>query len=167
MRARVFAALVGLVALASPAELAAADGDSDFLAFSLGAFDLGDEETTAEARIEYRSDRKVLYLGPMAGLMVNFDGGAYVYGGVYLDLLFGRRWVVMPSLAVGAYREGDGKDLGGTLEFRSGVEVSYRLGNGSRIGIAFHHISNAGLRDKNPGAESLVFTYAVPFDTLF
>lgn len=167
MGGRLVAVLMGLVALASPGSGAAADGDPGFLAFSLGAFDINDDETTAEARIEYRHDGKLLYLGPFMGLMVNADGGAYAYGGIYLDLFFGRRWVLMPNFAVGAYREGDSKDLGGTLEFRSGVEIAYRLANRSRIGIAFHHTSNASLRDVNPGTEALVFTFAIPLAKLF
>ena len=154
------AGLALVVAAAKPA--AAQDGD--FLAFSLGAFDFINE-TTTEARIEYRSGWKTFNVGPMLGVMFNSKASLYVYGGFYLDLSFGR-WVVMPNLAVGAYYEGNGKDLGHVIEFHSGVEVSYRFDNRSRLGIALHHISNANIGDRNPGAESLVVTYAIPFDRL-
>ncbi|HID90986.1 TPA: hypothetical protein EYP44_03395, partial [Candidatus Bathyarchaeota archaeon] len=40
-----------------------------------------------------------------------------------------------------------GKDLGGALEFRSGIEASYAFENDSRLGVAFNHISNASLYD--------------------
>ena len=154
------AGLALVVAAAKPA--AAQDGD--YLAFSLGAFDFVNE-TTTEARIEYRSGRKKFNIGPKLGVLFTSKASLYVYGGFYLDLSFGR-WVVMPSLAVGAYYEGNGKDLGHVIEFHSGVEVSYRFDDRSRLGIALHHISNANIGDRNPGAESLVVTYAIPFDLL-
>ena len=156
------AGLALVVAAAKPA--AAQDGD--FLAFSLGAFDVFDDETTTEAHIEYRSGWKLFNVGPTLGVMFNSDAGLYVYGGVYLDLFLGRRWLVMPNVAVGAYHQGDSKDLGSTFEFHAAVEVSYRFDGGSRLGIALHHISNAGLGDSNKGANSLVVTYAISFDHL-
>ena len=33
-----------------------------------------------------------------------------------------------------------------------------------RLGLAFQHISNAGIDDENQGTESLVLTYAIPFN---
>ena len=51
------------------------------------------------------------------------------------------------------YGEGDGKDLGHAIEFRSGIEVAYRFDDYSRLGLSFTHISNAGLDERNPGVE--------------
>ena len=141
---------------------AAAAEEPEFLAVSLGAFDMSDDETSAEARIEYRSDWRRWLVAPMVGLMVNSDGGVYGYGGLYLDVFLGRRLVITPNFAIGGYAEGAGKDLGSILEFRSGVEIAYRFDNRARLGVAFQHISNAGIVDTNPGAESLVITYAIP-----
>ncbi len=141
--------------------------EPDLLAFSLGGFDVNDDQTAGEARIEYRSHRKLFVFGPMAGLMVNSDGGAYGYGGIYFDITLGEHIVLTPSLAVGGYRRGGGKDLGSVIEFRSGVEVAWRFAGGARLGIAFNHISNASIDDNNPGTESIVLTYAIPLDPLF
>lgn len=141
--------------------------EPDFVAFSVGGFDVNDNETAAEARVEYRSNWKPFYLAPMIGLMLNSDGGVYGYGGVYLDVFFGRRWVVTPNFAVGGYGRGNGKDLGSVIEFRSAIELSYRFDNRARLGIALSHISNASIDDNNPGIESLVLTYAVPLDRAF
>ena len=159
--------MVAGAALAVAATGPAAAQDPDLFAFSVGGFDVNDDDTAAEASIEYRSDWKPFYLGPTIGLMVNSDGGVYGYGGVYLDLFFGRRFVVTPNFAVGGYSQGDSKDLGSTIEFRSGVDVAYRFDDRSRLGIAFHHISNASIDDTNPGVNSLVVTYAVPIGRLF
>jgi len=75
--------------------------------------------------------------------------------------------VLTPSFGVGAYDEGDGKDLGDTIEFRSQVELAYRFDNRSRVGVAFSHISNAGIGDRNPGTEILNVYYAYPLDAIF
>ena len=162
-RAFLAGAAVGLLTglLIGPASTARA-GDPDFLALSAGGFDVNDNETSAEFRIEYRSSRKYLSLKPMIGLLGNSEGGIYGYGGVNLDIYFGRRWVVMPNFAIGGYRRGGSKDLGSVIEFRSGLEIAYRFDDHSRLGFAFSHISNASISDNNPGTESAVLSYSIP-----
>ena len=151
----------GLILAAGLAAAPARAGDPAFLAVSAGGFDINDDDTAGEFRIEYRSDRKVLFLKPMIGLMLNTDGGVYGYGGINLDIFLGRRWVVMPNFAIGGYRRGSSKDLGSVIEFRSGLEIAYRLDDRSRLGVAFQHISNAGISNNNQGTESLVLTYSI------
>jgi hypothetical protein len=41
------------------------------------------------------------------------------------------------------------------------------LNDNSRVGFSFHHVSNAGLDDRNPGEESLLFIYSIPILNLF
>ena len=53
--------------------------------------------------------------------------------------------------------------LGGHFHFRSGLEASYRLGRRQRLGLLFYHLSNAGLRELNPGEESLVAQWTLSF----
>jgi hypothetical protein len=155
----------GLVVLLALVWIAPARAeDPSFVAFAAGGFDVNDDESTFQGRVEYRSDHRFLIVKPMVGVMATGDAGIYGYGGVLMDLFFGRRWVATPSFAAGAYVEGDGKDLGGTLEFRSALEIAYRLDDRSRLGLAFDHISNASLYDENPGTESLVLIYAIPLD---
>ena len=147
---RQIASLITAVALAwgAAAETTRAD-EPAFFAASAGGFDVNDDDTSAEFRLEYRSDYRLWHVGPMFGLMANADGGVYGYGSVFLDIFFGKNWVLMPNVAVGAYREGSSKDLGSILEFRTGAEFAYRFDDKSRLGIAFQHISNAGLAHKN------------------
>jgi hypothetical protein len=47
------------------------------------------------------------------------------------------------------------------VEFRSGLEVSYRLDDRSRLGLSFYHLSNGVIYDVNPGGESLCVVYGV------
>lgn len=137
-----------------------------FLSFAGGAFDVNDDFTVFEGRMEYRSNWRPLYVAPFAGIMANYDEAFYAYGGVYLDLFLGERLVLTPSFAVGAYGKGSSKDLGSSVEFRSQLELSVRLDNRIRLGVAVSHMSNAGLNDVNPGTESIVFTYSVPMPML-
>ena len=68
-----------------------------------------------------------------------------------------------PNIGVGLYDEGDGKKLGSSIEFRSGLELSYELENERRIGISISHISNASIGDKNPGTEIISISYQIPY----
>ena len=157
------AALVAALALAAPAK---ADETPNVLDVSVGVFDLNDDGSTAEGRLEWRGKPMLWWLRPMVGGMVTGEGAAYGYAGLALEVWWlDKRLVLTPSAAVGAYRKGDGKDLGHTLEFRTGAALPYRFDNDIRIGVAFHHLSNAGLghNKKNPGAESLMLTYTIPF----
>ena len=163
---RIGAAVLALALSAMAAPDARAQ-DPAFLAVSVGAYDINDNETAAQFGLEYRGTKMLWQFKPLAGVMATSDGAFYGYGGIGLDLFFGSRWVLTPNFAAGLYEDGDGKDLGHVVEFRSGVELAYRLDDRARIGIAFHHISNASLDDNNPGTETLVLTLAVPFDRVF
>ncbi|MEE9139295.1 MAG: acyloxyacyl hydrolase [Alphaproteobacteria bacterium] len=168
MRGRsVAVALVGLLLALGTAREASAD-DPSFLTMGAGIFDVFDDDTAGYFRLEYRSDARLLsFIKPLVGISISTDGAVYGYGGFNIDLYFGRRWVFSPGFAVGAFEEGDGKDLGNTVEFRSGAEIAYRFANRARLGLAFHHISNASLSDRNPGANVLVLTYSLPFGYVF
>ena len=65
-----------------------------------------------------------------------------------------------PFTGASIFEEGDGKDLGGTVEFRSGFEISYRFDSGSRFGVYFYHLSNARIYDDNPGSNSVGLVWA-------
>lgn len=138
--------------------------DPNFLTLSLGYFDIVHHDDTALAGgIEWMSTKRLWIFQPMIGAMATTDATLYGYAGFGTDFFFGNRWVVTPSIAVGAYSEGDGKDLGHTVEFRSAITVAYRFDNRSRVGLRFYHLSNAGLGDgRNPGVEVLDVTYSIP-----
>ena len=136
-----------------------------FLSVAIGYFDLvQDHNKATEFRVEYRSDKAVSMFKPFFGMMGTNDSTFYGYGGFLLDLFYGRRFVVTPSLAAGYYAKGDGKDLGHELEFRSSVEMSYRFDDRSRIGLSFYHLSNASISSKNPGTEVLSIVYSIPLN---
>ena len=97
---------------------------------------------------------------PTAGVIAGAQGSLYTYGGLRAELPLGRRWTFSPGWATGLYLRSPEFDLGGPLEFRTSLELAYRLANGSRVGVCLYHLSNAGLFTRNPGSESLVVTYS-------
>ena len=62
----------------------------------------------------------------------------------------------------GLYAENGGIDLGGPVEFRSGIEVGYEAGNGIRYAFSFDHRSNGEIYDDNPGLETYQFRVSIP-----
>ena len=65
----------------------------------------------------------------------------------------------------GLYFPNGGFDLGGPIEFRSGIEVGYEARNGWRFALSYDHRSNTGaFYDDNPGIETVQFRVSVPMD---
>jgi len=152
---------------AAPAALAGED-DPAFITFGAGYYDaIEQEDGAADFRLEYRHNRKLWILKPWAGIEATSDGAVYGVAGVLIDVYFGRRFVVTPSVGVGAYAKGDGGDLGSAVEFRSQIELAYRFDDRSRLGVAFGHISNAGIDDRNPGVEIVSIYYSLPIGSVF
>lgn len=141
---------------------AVAEDDPAFIRVGGGYYDINDDSDAGEFHVEYLSNSKWWVLKPFGGVMATTDTALYGYAGVRLDLFVGNRWVVTPSFAPGLYHDGDGKDLGHAVEFRSAIEVAYRLDNRARIGMSLYHLSNAGLSDNNPGTEVINIHYSHP-----
>ena len=162
MKYRLSGALLGALLLVGASPGPAWAQDPDFLTFGAGAFDYNDDSTAGVVSLEYQSAKRLLFLQPLGGVMVTFDGAVYGYAGLGLDVFFGRRIVATPSFSFGVYGQGDGKDLGHVVEFRSAAQIAYRFDDRSRLGIMLHHLSNAGLDGTNPGANTLMLTYSRP-----
>ncbi|MEE2778855.1 MAG: acyloxyacyl hydrolase [Acidobacteriota bacterium] len=94
-------------------------------------------------------------MSPAFGAFVTDDSTHYVYGGFRLHMPAGPVRVAIHASG-GAYGRGDGLDLGGVVEFRTGIEVAYRVAPAIFVGLDFHHLSNAGIYPLNPGVNSLV-----------
>lgn len=155
------AAAVALALLAAPCA-ARADGP-DLLALGLGAYDVRHGDTEAQLRIEYRFAYTFLWvLKPLVGAFVANDGTFLGYAGARIELALTDHVVLMGDAAAGYWRRGTGLDLGDAFEFKTGAELAYRFDDESRLGVAFDHISNAGIAKLNPGVESLILVYSFP-----
>lgn len=136
--------------------------------FSIGAgyYDIIDDGNPAtDLRAEYRWDEPLLLqIKPFVGIEGTTDGGLYGLGGLYMDWGVAPHWYLTPSFGAGLYSDGDGKDLGHVIEFRSQIELAYEFDNAHRVSVGFGHISNASLGDDNPGTEILNLYYHLPVD---
>ena len=101
-------------------------------------------------------------LSPVTGALITSDNASYIYTGVQAQYKIGALNIT-PSFTPGLYHEGDGKDLGHMLEFKSEVQLSLDLSQSSELGFSYNHISNASLGDKNPGANSYMFNFFKSF----
>ena len=101
-------------------------------------------------------------LSPITGAMITADNASYFYTGVQANYKLGGL-NFSPSFSPGYYNEGDGKDLGHALEFKSELQLSLNLPKESQLGFSYNHLSNASLGDKNPGANSYMFNYFKKF----
>ena len=101
-------------------------------------------------------------LSPITGALITADNAGYIYTGVQAQYQIGKLNIT-PSFTPGLYHEGDGKDLGHILEFKSEVQISLDIFKNSELGFSYNHISNASLGDKNPGANSYMFNFFKSF----
>ena len=99
---------------------------------------------------------------PVSGAMITQDTATYIYTGVETNYSIGKLNIT-PSFTPGLYSKGDGKDLGHPLEFKSEVQMSIDLSEGTNLGMSYNHVSNASLGDKNPGANSYMFNFLKKF----
>ena len=101
-------------------------------------------------------------LSPITGFMITADSATYAYTGVQAEYKIGKLNVI-PSFTPGIYGEGNGKDLGHVIEFKSEVQLSLDIFSNSELGFSYNHISNASLGDNNPGANSYMFNFLKRF----
>ena len=101
-------------------------------------------------------------LSPITGALITADNATYFYTGVQANYKIGNLNLT-PTFTPGLYNEGDGKDLGHILEFKSEIQLSLELPKESQFGFSYNHLSNASLGEKNPGANSYMFNFLKKF----
>ena len=155
-------AILGLVSaslLTGGSARASAGEDGPALLVGTGWFDANRRrDQAAEGRLEFRSGTFVGGLRAVAATIATTDGSLFAGAGVAYSVRLGR-FDVTPSFVPGLYRQGDGRDLGYPLEFRSQLELGYRFTGGPRIALGVSHLSNASLGSSNPGQESLTLNF--------
>ncbi|MBI2571389.1 MAG: acyloxyacyl hydrolase [Candidatus Schekmanbacteria bacterium] len=166
LQAALTAAAAVLLALswASDATAAPASQSAFALAVHAGHYDVGSGRAETEAGVELRAATAFLGLAHAGGVMVNSGGAAYAYYGLRRPIKLGRWLVVTPHTGTGVYESGASKDLGGPVEFRSGLELVVNMSDWAQLGINFYHLSNAVLYRENPGSNSLVMTWSFSGD---
>jgi len=163
MRLPVGGAVAALALTVLTAPSVARAGGSGMLALGVGAYDVVHGDAQAQFRLEYRFARSFLrILQPLVGAFTTADRTFFGYAGLRIELPLGEHVVLMGDTSAGYWHHGRGLDLGNPIEFKSGIELAYRFAGQSRLGVAFDHISNAGIAKLNPGVESLLLVYSYP-----
>ena len=156
-----------LVILLTTTKLFASE-DNHQLNFYVGNFDFSDDKQAAilvgfqHQNEDLNRDTLIGNISPITGGFVTENSAIYVYTGFEWNVDMGS-FTFTPSFAPGLYHEGDGKDLGHVLEFKSEVQISFDLSQSSKLGFSYNHVSNASLGDKNPGANSYMFNFLKNF----
>ncbi len=97
------------------------------------------------------------------GASITDDGGAWLgVGSVGAYHTPNDRWFLEFHSMPGLYVEGSERDLGGPIQFRSGIAVGYEAPSGVRAALSIDHRSNAGIYSQNPGLETVQFRISVP-----
>ena len=101
-------------------------------------------------------------LSPVTGFMITENNAAYGYTGIQAFYNLGQLNFT-PSFTPGIYSQGNGKDLGHAIEFKTELQFSLDVFSDSELGFSYNHISNASLGEKNPGANSYMFNFVKQF----
>ena len=156
-----------LLSFSAKAEEIKLNNNTEFNVYT-GMFDFSDDgKRSSLIGIQHQNEtlNRDTFLGnlsPITGAMITADNAAYIYTGVQAQYKLGSLNIT-PSFAPGYYNEGNGKDLGYALEFKSEVQLSLDLSKNTQFGFSYNHLSNASLGDKNPGANSYMFNFLQKF----
>tara|TARA_B100001996_G_scaffold148881_1_gene113305 strand:+ start:59 stop:562 length:504 start_codon:yes stop_codon:yes gene_type:complete len=144
------------------------DSSSNKWSFYTGMFDFSDDGKKSNLfGIQHINENlyRESFLGrlqPVTGAFMTADNAAYIYTGFQIPYESGSLKIT-PSFTPGLYDDGDGKDLGHVIEFKSEIQISFNLTSDSEIGISYNHLSNASLGSKNPGANSYIINFIKEF----
>ena len=138
------------------------------LNFYTGMFDYSDDgQKAALFGFQHENENLVRdsFLGtisPVTGFMFTENNAAYGYTGVQAFYNLGQL-NFNPSFTPGIYSQGDGKDLGHAIEFKTELQFTLDIFSNSELGFSYNHISNASLGEKNPGANNYMFNFVKQF----
>ena len=138
--------LIILFASFSIADEKVVNNQNTEFSFYTGMFDFSDDgKKSTLIGFEHQNENlnRDTFLGnlsPITGALITADNAAYVYTGVEAQYKIGSL-NFNPSFTPGLYHEGDGKDLGHVLEFKSEVQLSYAASNNTSFGVSYNHVS--------------------------
>ena len=118
-----------------------------------------------EFYVRYDLGQKLGPFGNAIGFSIAENGEMWLgFGQTYTfdlgDSPFFAELHAMPGL----YAANGGFDLGGPIEFRSGLEIGFENDAGWRFGVSYDHRSNAGIFTRNPGVETVQMRISIPLN---
>ena len=131
--------------------------------FFIGNFDFSDDKQSAmllgfqHQNENLERDSIIGNISPITGGFITENSAAYIYTGVEWNYSLSDKLNLTPSFTPGIYHEGNGKDLGHAIEFKTELQANYSISESTNLGMSYNHLSNASLGVKNPGANSYMF----------
>ncbi|MCC5960288.1 MAG: acyloxyacyl hydrolase [Rhodobacteraceae bacterium] len=118
---------------------------------------------STEGQVRYIGDPLIWGLQPVVGLSAAGNSSGYIGVGAAYTLrahhsgLFTR----LTGLA-GVHKRGDGRNMGGPIQFRTALDVGYKTASGIEFGIGADHRSSARIYRPNPGLNTAYLFTTVP-----
>ena len=132
-------------------------------AFSAGEFYDQNAASDREAYLRYDLGHQNGPFGHAIGFSLADKGEVWLgYGQTYLWQPDRSPFYAELHAMAGLYEDNGGFDLGGPIQFRSGIELGYENRAGWRYALSYDHRSNADLYANNPGVETYMFRVSVP-----
>ena len=159
-----------LIVMLSLSVAAKGSEQDSIISFYTGTFDVIDKEgddQTSLLGFEHKNDNlfRDTFLGkfkPISGGFITGKNSIYLYTGVEGQYGVGPM-KILPSFSPGYYDNGNGKDLGGILEFKSEIKVNFDFFGDSKLGYSYSHISNNDWGETNPGTDNQQITFSKNF----
>ena len=125
--------------------------------YQVGELQSDELEGVNEFYVGYDSHRRRGPSRPTYGLSVTSDGSAWfgVGGKWSSEHGYDSPFFIETSMMPGFYRQGDGADLDGILQFRAALGLGYMFENGSKLMVVYDSMSNADFFDDSPSRETL------------
>ena len=104
------------------------------LKIAVGNFDFSDDgmrSSMLEMNYDFGQKEKYGILKPTTGAFITQDSASYAFIGGKVDFKLGP-FILSPSFGPGYYDQGNGKDLGHALEFKSQIDLGFNFGRSSR-----------------------------------
>ena len=142
--------------------------NTSFFGLSVGVYDPQSHGTKSTAfNVEWQPGVKIVgYLQPLFGAMATTKGALLGYAGIGVPFNITDHVFVMPSVALGAYKNGGDYDLGRSIVERVGTELAYQFDDKSRLGLNFDALTNGTSLQRGDRAEMVSLTYTMPFNAL-
>ena len=100
------------------------------LKIAVGNFDFSDDgmrSSMLEMNYDFGQKEKYGILKPTTGAFITQDSASYAFIGGKVDFKLGP-FILSPSFGPGYYDQGNGKDLGHALEFKSQIDLGFNFG---------------------------------------
>lgn len=152
---------LGILFLSVSCPAQADETNQSYVVIGGGVMGVLDDTQSIVGMAEFQPKLHVGPFGTWIGLQAS-DQEYYLGGGLLYDWYLTEHLFITPSTGAGVYGEHHGIDLGSVIEFRSGIECGYDFKKYGRLSVGFWHLSNAGLRGRNPGTEIAAVRYAFP-----